>query len=127
MAVYKHGSLHSFRTTRGLSSPAVPAPMDSFKNSLAFWFSILGTAVELLGLVKSSGWLAILGLLLVAGSVGALVYAGLQRQRLRQAAVKIEGRSIDSLNAASLGRRLNQSLIIQEADQVVTIKGEDSV
>jgi hypothetical protein len=101
--------------------------MDSFKNSLAFWFSILGTAVELLGLFKSSGWLAILGLILVAGSVGALVYARLQRQRLRQAAVKIEGRSIDSLNAASLGRRLNRSLIIQEADQVVTIKGEDSV
>ncbi len=101
--------------------------MDSFKNSLLFWFSILGTAIEILGLVKSSGWLAILGLLLVAGSVGTLLYARLQRQRLTRAAVKIEGRSIDSLNAASLGRRLNRSLLIQEADQVVTIKGENAV
>jgi hypothetical protein len=69
--------------------------------------------------------LAVLGLLLMAGSVAALLYARRQRQRLKLAAVKIEGRIMDSLNAASLGRRLNRSLVIQEADQVATIKGED--
>src|ERR1035441_2359582 len=101
--------------------------MDSFKESLAFWSSILGTVLGVLGLIKSSRWLAVLGLLLVAGSVAALLYARRQRQRLRLARVTIEGRSIDSLNAASLGRRLNRSLIIQEADQVATISGEDMV
>lgn len=101
--------------------------MDSFKESLAFWSSILGTVLGVLGLIKSSRWLAVLGLLLVAASVAALLYARRQRQRLRLAAVTIEGRSIDSLNAASLGRRLNRSLIVQEADQVATINGEDMV
>jgi hypothetical protein len=101
--------------------------MESFKDSVAFWSSILGMVLGLLGLIESSRWLAVLGLLLVAGSVAALLYARKQRQRLRLAAVKIEGRSIDSLNVASLGRRLNRSLIIQEADQVATIKGEDMV
>jgi hypothetical protein len=101
--------------------------MDSFKDSLAFWSSILGTVLGLLGLFESSRWLAVLGLLLLAGSGAALLYARKQRQRLRLAAIKIEGRSIDSLNVASLGRRLNRSLVVQEADQVVTINGEDAV
>jgi hypothetical protein len=101
--------------------------MDSFKDSLAYWSSILGTALGLLGLIDSSRWLAVLGLLLLAGSGAALLYARKQRLRLRLAAVKIEGRSIDSLNVASLGRRLNRSLVVQEADQVVTINGEDAV
>lgn len=99
--------------------------MEPFENSLAFWSSILGTAIALLGYIQSSQWLAVLGLFLIAGSVAALLYAERQRERLKRAAVKIEGRSIDSLNLANLGRRLNQSLVMQEADQVATIKGED--
>jgi hypothetical protein len=66
-----------------------------------------------------------LGLFLIAFSIAALLYAAKQRQRLKLAAVKIEGRSIDSLNLASLGRRLNRSLVIQEAEQVATIKSAD--
>ena len=101
--------------------------MDSFKDSLAYWSSILGTVVGLLGLIESSRWLGVLGLVLLSGSGAAFLYARKQRLRLRLAAVRIEGRSIDSLNAASLGRRLNRSLAVQEADQVVTITGEDAV
>ena len=104
-----------------------PVPMDSFKDSLAYWSSIFGTVLSVLGLSESSLLLAVLGSLLLAVSVTALAYAQRQRQRLRLAAVKIEGRSIDSLNTASLGRRLNRSLIVQEADQVATINGEDLV
>lgn len=99
--------------------------MEAFENSLTFWSSILGTAIGVLGFINSSQLLAVLGLFLIVGSVVALLYAERQRQRLKLAAVKIEGRSIDSLNVANLGRRLNRSLIIQEADQVATIKGED--
>ena len=101
--------------------------MEAFENSLAFWSSILGTAIGILGFINSSQWLAVLGFLFIAGSVAALLYAEKQRLRLKLAAVKIEGRSIDSLNLASLGRRLNRSLIVQEADQVATINGEDLV
>jgi len=99
--------------------------MEAFENSLAFWSSILGTAIGIVGFIQSSEWLSLLGLFLIAASVAAVLYAAKQRQRLKLAAVKIEGRSIDSLNVASLGRRLNRSLVIQEADQVATIKGED--
>lgn len=101
--------------------------MEAFENSLAFWSSILGTAIGVLGFINSSQWLAVLGLFLIACSVAALLYAERQRQRLKLAAVKIEGRSIDSLNVASLGRRLNRSLIVQEAEQIAMIKGEDMV
>jgi hypothetical protein len=101
--------------------------MDSFKDKLAFWSSMLGTTLGLLGLIESSRWMTVLGLLLVAGSATALLYARKQRARLKLAGIKIEGRSIDSLNVASLGRRLNRSLIFQEADQLVTISGEDAV
>jgi len=80
-----------------------------------------------LGFINSSQWLAVLGLFLIAGSVATLLYAEKQCERLKLAAIKIEGRSIDSLNVASLRRRLNRSLVIQEAEQVATIKGEDLV
>ena len=101
--------------------------MDSFKDSSAYWSTILGTVLSVLGFSESSLFLAVLGSLLLAGSLAALGYAERQRHRLRLAAVKIEGRSIDSLNVASLGRRLNRSLIVQEAEQEATIKGEDMV
>ena len=99
--------------------------MEAFENSLAFWSSILGTAIAILGFIQSSDWLAVLGLFLIAFSIAALLYAAKQRQRLKLAAIKIEGRSIDSMNLANLRRRLNRSFVIQEADQVATIKGED--
>jgi len=101
--------------------------MESFKDSLAFWSGILGTVLSILGLGESSRWLAAFGFLLASGSIAALLYARAQRVRLKLASVKIEGRSIDSLNVASLERRLNRSLVIQEAEQVATIKGEDMV
>src|ERR1035441_1333175 len=82
--------------------------MESFKDSLAYWSSILDTVLGVLGIIKSSRWLAVLGSFLFTGSAAALLYVQRQRQRLRLAAVRIEGRSIDSLNAASLGRRLDR-------------------
>jgi hypothetical protein len=99
--------------------------MEAFENSLAFWSSILGTAIALLGFVNSSRWLAILGLFVIAGSVAALLYIERQREQLKRATVKIEGRSIDSLNIASLGRRLNRSLVVQQVNQIANIKGDD--
>ncbi len=44
---------------------------------------------------------------------------------LNAASIVIEGHSIDSLNLANLRRRVNQTLIIQEALHTVQIEGED--
>ena len=49
--------------------------MDSFKDSLAFWASILGTLVGLVGVLQSVTWLVALGVLAIVVSVGATAYA----------------------------------------------------
>jgi len=59
------------------------------------------------------------------GSIVAIAYGRKQRRLLRLAALRVDGRSIDSLNAANLRRRLNRSLVIQEAQNVATVHGED--
>lgn len=43
---------------------------------------------------------------------------------LRSASVRIDDRSIDALNLANLRRRVNRSLVIQEARQPARIKGD---
>jgi hypothetical protein len=48
-----------------------------------------------------------------------------QRQLLKAAGLKVAGRSIDSLNVASLRRHLNRSLVIQRAENLAFIDGED--
>jgi len=101
--------------------------MESLQDSLAFWSSLFGIVLEFLGLSGSYKWLAVIGTLLLAGSVGALLYARRQRQHLKRAGVKIEGRTIDSLNVASLRRRINRTLVIQECHQMATIKGHDAI
>jgi hypothetical protein len=92
---------------------------------VAFWTTIIGTIAGLFGVVQSDGWLAIIGAVVVAGSIGALAYANRQRELLQSAALRVAGRSIDSLNLASLRRRLNRSLVIQRAENLAVIDGED--
>jgi len=99
--------------------------MDSFKDSVAFWATILGTLLGLFGAVQSLTWLAVIGLIVAFGSVSALIYARKQRLLVKSAALKVAGRSIDSLNMASLRRRTNRSLVIQEAKNLAIIDGED--
>jgi hypothetical protein len=101
--------------------------MESFKDSLAFWSSILGTILGFLGVYESSQWLAVIGLLFIVASTSALLYAWRERARLKSASLTIEGRHIDSLSLANLARQLNRTLVIQEANQVAIINGEDLV
>jgi hypothetical protein len=70
-------------------------------------------------------WLVVIGALVAFGSVSALIYARKQRLLVKSAALKVSGRSIDSLNVASLRRRLNRSLVIQEANYLAIIDGKD--
>jgi len=99
--------------------------MDSFKDSITFWATVLGTLLAFFGAVQSLGWLVVIGTVIVVGSVCVLIYARKQALRLKSATLKVEGRSIDSLNMASLRRRTNTSLIIQRADYRAEIDGED--
>jgi hypothetical protein len=99
--------------------------MDSFKDSVAFWASVLGTFLGLIGAIQSLTWLAAAGGLMLATSIVALAYARRQRELVESAALKVAGRSLDSLNVASLRRRLNRSLIIEEAQNEANIDGED--
>ena len=97
----------------------------SFKESLAFWSTVLGTILGLLGAIQSLNWLTGIGMLMVAASITAVAYARRQHQLLESAAIRIGGRSMDSLNMASLRRRVNRSLVIQQARNLAVIDGED--
>jgi hypothetical protein len=99
--------------------------MDSFKESVTLWATVVGTALTVVGLVQSRRWLTAISLLVVVASVFLALYAKRQRQFVAAAEVKIEDLSIDSLNVANLRRRLNRSLVIQEADHVALIDGQD--
>jgi hypothetical protein len=99
--------------------------MHSLQESLASWATILGTLLSFAGLIQSRAWLTGMSLLLVIASIIAGLYARSERLILNSAAVKVEGRSIDSLNIANLRRHVNGSLVIQEARHVAEIEGED--
>jgi hypothetical protein len=99
--------------------------MDSFKDSIAFWATVLGTLLGLFGVIRSLEWLDVIGGVIVVCSVGVLVYARNQALRVKSATLKVGGRSIDSLNMASLRRHMNESLVIQRAENYAVIDGEN--
>ena len=99
--------------------------MDSFKESVTLWATVIGTALTVVGLAQSRAWLTAISLLVVVASLGLALYAKRQRQLVTAAEVEVEDLNIDSLNVANLRRRLNRSLVIQEADHVAEIDGED--
>lgn len=99
--------------------------MDSLKDSIAFWATVLGTLLGLFGAIQSVAWLVVIGSVIVAGSLGVLVYARKQALLVKSATLKVGGRSIDSLNMASLRRHMNESLVIQAAENLAVIDGEN--
>jgi len=101
--------------------------MDSLKDSIAFWATVLGTLLGLFGAIQSRAWLVMIGAIIVVGSVGTLVYARKQALLVKSATLKVGGRSIDSLNMASLRRHMNESLVVQEAVNHAVVDGENLV
>lgn len=75
-------------------------------------------------MIQSVNWLAGIGAIFLGASILALAYGTRQRQLLNMA-LRAEGRSIDSLNAANLRRRVNKNLIAQEVHNTAVICGED--
>jgi len=99
--------------------------MNSLNESLGSWATALSAIVSFLGLIRSRTWLTGIGVCFMATSILALAYARKERLLVKSAAVKVQGRSLDSLNIANLRRRVNHSLVVQEAHQVATVDGED--
>jgi hypothetical protein len=99
--------------------------MDLSTDSLASWATILGTVISLFGLIQSRAWITATGVLLVAVSVGALLYARKEHRLVSSATLTVASRSLDSLNAANLNRRRNRSLVVQKAYHGARIEGEN--
>jgi hypothetical protein len=104
-------------------APAVR--MDFSNQSLASWATILGMVISVLGLIQSRGWLTAIGVFFIGTSVVAVAYARRERLVVSSATVQLEGRSIDSLNIANLRRRVNRTLVIQDANHLACIQGQD--
>jgi hypothetical protein len=92
--------------------------------TLAAIATILGTAISFVGLIQSATWLAVASFFFVCISVAALLYARHQRLRVKGVSTVIDGQSLDSLNIANLKRRVNQTLVVQEAYHSVRIRGD---
>lgn len=99
--------------------------MDSFKESVTLWATVIGTALTVVGLVQSRTWLTAISLPVVIASIALAIYAKRQRQFVTAAEVRVDDVNIDSLNVANLRRRLNRSLVIQEADHFAMIDGQN--
>ena len=87
--------------------------------------TILGTAVSILALVQSSGWLVIISCTFVCLAVGVWVWGRRRSRILASAQNVIEGHSIDALNLANLRRRVNRTFFIQEIHHTARITGDD--
>lgn len=93
--------------------------------TLAFLATIVGTITSILALLQSRLWLVLICVVFICVSAAAGLYARRQRRALNAASTLIEGHSIDSLNIANLRRRVNRTLVIQEALHIARIEGEN--
>jgi hypothetical protein len=105
------------------NSPAIK--LQKLQDSLAAWATILGFVLTVLGIAHSQAWLVLISLMLISISGAVMFYARTERGRIKMAIIKIEGRSIDSLNAANLRRAINRSLIVQSVEREVTVRDRD--
>jgi hypothetical protein len=99
--------------------------MDSFRDTVTVLASALRTFFRLLEAIPTVAWLTALVGLIMIGSIGAIAHARRERQRVESAVLKIAGRNIESLSAANLRRRVNQSLRMQVVLNTAVIHGED--
>jgi hypothetical protein len=99
--------------------------MDSFPASVAQWATVLRTIISLVPLIQSRAWITISGMFLVAVSTGAVLYAKGEQQLIDSARITVDGRKLDSLNAANLARRRDRKLMVQKVAHVARIEGPD--
>ncbi len=86
--------------------------------------TIIGPIASLVALLQSRAWLMLMSIVLVCLSLAAGLYARKQRRALKAASTVVEGHTIDSLNVANLRRRVNRTLVVQEALHLAVIEGD---
>ena len=99
--------------------------MQLFLESLLAAATIVGTITSVLALIQSRPWLVFTSLVFVFLFIIFGLYARKKPLAVAAASTEIEGHSIDSLNIANLKRRVNRTLVIQEALHTAIIEGED--
>jgi hypothetical protein len=99
--------------------------MDSFPASVAQWATVLRTIISIVPLIQSRAWITISGVFLVAVSTGAVLYAKKEQRLIDSATITVDGRKLDSLNAANLARRRDRKLMVQKVAHVARIDGPD--
>lgn len=75
--------------------------------------------------MQSRAWIVLTSLFFVGLAIAGGFYARRERLARKATSTVIEGYSIDSLNMANLRRRLERGFVIQEADHIARIEGED--
>jgi hypothetical protein len=93
--------------------------------TLAALATIFATVISVLALVQSRGWLVLTSLFFFGFAIIAGFYARRERLARDAATTVIEGYSIDTLNIANLHRRLDRRFIVQQADHMARIEGEN--
>ena len=99
--------------------------MNNARETLAFWASLIGGAIALLGVAESQAWLALLGIGCSAASAATVLFLKRNQRLLHSAEARVEGLSLDSLLVANFRRRMNRSLVMERALQVAIIEGTD--
>jgi hypothetical protein len=99
--------------------------MKNARENLAFWASLIGCAIALLGVAESQAWLALLGISWAAASATTVLFLKRNQRLSYSAKARVEGLGLDSLLVANVRRRLNRSLVMERAVQVAIIEGTD--
>lgn len=100
--------------------------MESLQQTIALWVSILESAVRLSQTIHADSLKTILSA--CALSFATLLAVQVQRSQFitNVNGISLGNRSLDSLNAANLNRRVTGNLFIHDAHHTVVIKGEDA-
>lgn len=85
----------------------------------------LSFIINIISVIHSRGWLAGISVAAIFGTVIAGAYAQKQGAVIDAASIAIDGKRIDALNLANLSRRVNRTLMIQEAHHTACISGTD--
>jgi len=105
--------------------PVSQLSMEFSLETLVALATIIGTVASILAFVQIGAWLVLTCLVFVGLAIFAGWYARRQRGRVKASSIEIEGHSIDSLNMANIKRRINRTLVIQEALHTARIEGDN--
>lgn len=99
--------------------------MADARKNLTSLITLLGSSLAVLGVVHSEPWLALLGIACSAASATSALTSPRNQADAHSSGLNIDGLNVDSLHIANARRRLNKSLGVSRAFQVVIVDGAD--